>query len=314
MVNEPIHVAVLVFDGVQILDFAGPYDVFGQAGFHVFTVGVTEKMVSTEHGLKVQPNFSLAEVADADIVVVPGGLIEDAVINGPLLRWLAGRSQKAKMVLSVCNGAFITAAAGLLDNLSATTHYANIAALRKASPTTTVLRNQRVVDNGTVVTAAGIAAGIDGALHVVAKILGEARAKQVALHMEYNWQPHGNYARAALADVHFHTAFKADLRFRVESGEQLRLLRSEGTRVNWVVEWHLVSGADAKTVLARLNDRLVAAGWTKLRSYGHGESVTSEWDFSDEYARPWRGVAGVVVAEKGLCHITVAVHREDVTL
>lgn len=314
MENEPIHTAVLVFDGVQVIDFSGPFEVFGQAGFHVFTVGLDDNTVTSEMGLKIQPSFSLADVSDADIVVVPGGEIDDVVNNQPLLRWLAGRAKHAKVVLSVCNGAFILAEAGLLHGHSATTYYDLIDDLRKAAPDTTVIRNQRLVDNGRIVTAAGLSAGIDGALHVVGKFLGEVRARQVALNLEYNWQPQSNYARAALADCHFHGAFTRNLRLETTAGESVKLVRSEGGRVNWVVAWHLATRRGADEVLRQIDLRLAAGGWNRLRGHGISSSATSEWDFSDEYGRPWRGVAGVITAEAGLCHVTVAVHREDLML
>src|SRR6516162_3344614 len=109
--------------------------------------------------------------------------------NPALIDWIKARSQGAELVLSVCTGALLLAKAGLLDGLEATTHHGAIDLLREAAPKTTVHAIRRVVDNGKVVCSAGIAAGIDMSLHVIARLLGREVAERTARQMEYPWQP-----------------------------------------------------------------------------------------------------------------------------
>ena len=109
--------------------------------------------------------------------------------NLALIDWIKARSQEAELVLSVCTGALLLARAGLLDGLEATTHHGATDLLRQVAPKTTVHADHRFVDNGRVVCSAGIAAGIDMSLHVVARLLGREMAEKTARQMEYPWQP-----------------------------------------------------------------------------------------------------------------------------
>jgi len=192
--NEPRrrNVAILVFEGMEILDFAGPSEVFAVAqGFNVYTVGLSAAPISSQGFVKITPNYTLENSPAPDIVVVPGGSINDALLqNKPLIRWIQACAARSEVMLSVCTGAFVLAKAGLLDGKQATTFHSQIDGLQQAAPKAKVLRDKRFVDNGQIITTAGISAGIDGALHVVANLQGEEAARQTAQHMEYDkWQP-----------------------------------------------------------------------------------------------------------------------------
>jgi putative intracellular protease/amidase len=184
------RVAILVYNGVELLDFAGPSEVFASAGrsraFEVFTVAETRDPIASQGFVTVRPQYSIADCPRPDLIVVPGGapLRSRAVID-----WIKRRAPDSELVMSVCTGAFALAEAGLLDGVGATTHWSALDDLQRRSPGTKVQRNVRFVDSGKVVTSAGVSAGIDGALHVVTRLLGTEAARQTARYMEYRWEP-----------------------------------------------------------------------------------------------------------------------------
>ena len=182
------RVAILLFDGVQIIDYTGPWEIFGQAGYEIFTVATSREPIETVFGMHVTPDFVLAEHPEPDIVVVPGGQVL-ATQNDPGVRkWLGSRAKKSEIILSVCNGAFILAKAGLLDGLRATTTRGLVDGLSNAGANITVVKDARYVDNGKIVTAGGLSAGMDAALHVVSRLRSEDTARRIARGLEYDWQ------------------------------------------------------------------------------------------------------------------------------
>jgi putative intracellular protease/amidase/catechol 2,3-dioxygenase-like lactoylglutathione lyase family enzyme len=189
------NVAVLLFPDVELLDFAGPFEVFTTASrwsdppaFHVYTVAEKLEPVAARNGLSVNPHFLLETCPPPDLLVVPGGLgTRKEMNNEALVDWIGQAAAKAEVVLSVGTGALLLAKAGVLDNLEATTHHGAIDLLRQEAPKATIREGVRFVDNGKVVTSAGIATGIDAALHVVGRLLGQEQAEKTARHMEYPW-------------------------------------------------------------------------------------------------------------------------------
>ncbi|GAA1764466.1 DJ-1/PfpI family protein [Nocardioides hankookensis] len=190
-------VAILAFDDMEVLDYAGPYEVFNVAGelgegapFSVFSVGLTGGAAVGRGGFTVQPTYSLDDAPPADLLVVPGGagtrpLLEDE----RLLAWLRDRAGEVELLLSVCTGALLLGAAGLLEHQSATTHHDAFDELAALSPTTTVVRGQRFVRSSErVVTSAGVSAGVDASLYVV-QLLTDAETRDRAVtEMEWMWQ------------------------------------------------------------------------------------------------------------------------------
>lgn len=193
--GSPRHVQILVFDDVEVLDFAGPFEVFnvtglrsGPAPFHVQTVGLSKAPIRARGGLQVQPSLSIGDAGGCDVLILPGGFgTRREMHNAILLEWIRRQVASAEAVLSVCTGALLLARAGLLAGLDATTHHVAFDELSEASPSTNVLRGARVVDNGRIVTSAGISAGIDASLHLVSRLLGRAVASETAEYMEYDW-------------------------------------------------------------------------------------------------------------------------------
>ncbi len=185
------NVAIFIHNGVEVLDFAGPSEVFAStAGFNVYTVSLTKDPIISQGFIKVVPTYSLADCPKPDILVLPGGQTGPMIENTALIDWIKRCSAQAEVMLSVCTGAGLLAKAGLLDGKQATTFHDYIEPLQRATPKAQILRNTRFVDNGQVITTAGVSAGIDGALHVVAKLKGLTVATQTARYMEYDkWKP-----------------------------------------------------------------------------------------------------------------------------
>lgn len=196
------HVAILIFPEVEVLDFAGPFEVFAVTGelnadtFHTFTVAETSGSVRARNGLKIVPDFTLENAPAPQILIVPGGAGTRPLLKKPaVLEWIRQRARHAEIVASVCTGSLVLAQAGLLNNLRATTHYENFADLVALAPDTEVAKDVRFTDNGQVLTAAGISAGIDLSLHIVSRLLGEPVATRTARYMEYHWRNDGGLAR-----------------------------------------------------------------------------------------------------------------------
>lgn len=195
------RVAICLWNDVELLDFAGPGEVFAAAAdgqaFQLFTVAEKRGAVLSQGFLRLLPQFSVDTCPMANVIVVPGGGTEHPIRAARVLPWLATAAGQAEVVLSVCTGALVLAAAGLLEGLEATTwHGTGISRLRHAAPRTVVHEDRRFVDNGRIVTAAGVSAGIDAALHIVGRLCGPPVAAETARYMEYDWHPE-RYARQA---------------------------------------------------------------------------------------------------------------------
>jgi len=180
------NVAIVVYPGVELLDFAGPGEVFAAADFNVFTVAATKDPIVSQGFLRITPEHAIADAPKIDILVIPGGHAASLYDDPKMMAWLKTRVAATELTMSVCNGAVVLARAGLLDGLRATSHYGAIAALKKF-PRITVVPEERFVDNGHIVTTQGVSAGIDGALHVVERLLGANSAREVAHYMMYRW-------------------------------------------------------------------------------------------------------------------------------
>jgi len=211
------NLAILIFEGVQIIDYTGPYETFGHvysfdqsAPFNIYTVAETLGPLTTWMGMSVNPKYSFDNAPKPDILVVPGGDARSAINDARLIQWVQDSAKDAEIIMSVCNGAFILAKAGLLDGLEATTTATLIEKLKLAAPKTRVVSDQRFVDNGRIITAAGLSSGIDGSLHVIERLYGRGTAEVAALNMEYNWDRESKYARAALADKYMPNQYDID--------------------------------------------------------------------------------------------------------
>ena len=190
-------VAILIFDDVELLDFAGPFEVFSSVrnltGDHerlmdVFAVAESLTPVRCRNGLVVQPERSIDECPPVDVLVIPGGAgVRPALERSNLVEWVRTRAQEVELTVSVCTGSFLLAQAGLLSGRPATTHWERINEMRERFPDVEIIEDERWVDTGEIITAAGVSAGIDVALHVVRRLYGADVARATALGIEYDY-------------------------------------------------------------------------------------------------------------------------------
>lgn len=191
------NVGIFLFDDIELLDFAGPYEVFSVTAelnefrlFKVFSVTKDGTGIKTVNGLRVTPDFGFADHPPVDILVVPGGFgTRAAMKDAAVLDWVRKVSAGATITMSVCSGARILGALGLLDGLAAVTHHTVIEHLREIAPAAVIETDKRFTDNGRIMTSGGISAGIDLSLHIVRKLFGEAVAAKTVRYMEYgDWR------------------------------------------------------------------------------------------------------------------------------
>jgi transcriptional regulator GlxA family with amidase domain len=191
-------VGILIFPEVEVLDFCGPFEVFSAtrldenrrleepSPYDVVLVAEQNEPVVATGGLKVLPNFMLGDCPPLDVLVVPGGWgTRRELHNDRLIAWVAERGRQVATLTSVCTGSLLLGKAGLLDGKRATTHWRILEEMQLMFPAVNVIDDEHVVEEGEVITSAGISAGIDMALRVVARHHGEAVARATARYMEY---------------------------------------------------------------------------------------------------------------------------------
>jgi transcriptional regulator GlxA family with amidase domain len=204
---ERKNVGIVLFEDIEVLDFCGPFEVFSVvrlneekrreelSPFQVWMVAEHSGLVTTTGNMKVMPHYTFENCPPLHILVVPGGWGTRKELNNPtMLEWLRARAAQVETLTSVCTGSMLLGFAGLLNGLHATTHWRSLNWMRDAFPEVTVEFEKRVVEDGRVVTSAGISAGIDMALKVVARYFGENIARATARHMEYSY-PDSNERR-----------------------------------------------------------------------------------------------------------------------
>jgi putative intracellular protease/amidase len=291
------NLAILIFDGVQIIDYTGPFETFGHVysgdtpAFNIYTVSEKTNAITTSMGMSVNPKYSFENAPEPDVLVVPGGGVNGQVENANVIRWIQEKSKRAEIVMSVCNGAYILAKAGLLDGLEATTTAGLIPGLRIAAPKTKVVDDKRFVDNGKILTTAGLSSGIDGSLHVIERLFGKGTAQLAALGMEYNWDPDSKFVRAALADRYMR--FNYDV--KTLEGGWLPLSRT-GSRDQWENKWSVTTESSAGEILESVNSTIANnkvygeasenAKWTRNADARKG-ATQSWWHFNDEKGAAW---------------------------
>lgn len=189
------HVGILIFNEVEVLDFAGPFEVFsiasleneGSKAFEISVISENPHTISARNGLKVIADRLCNEINKLDVLIIPGGYGAEKIEihNSKLLQWIREVSTSTTITASVCTGAFLLGKAGLLNGLKATTHWMDLDDLEKYYPDITVCRNVSYTDNGHIITSAGISAGIEMSLHIVARLYGKDVALRTARRMEY---------------------------------------------------------------------------------------------------------------------------------
>jgi hypothetical protein len=223
-------------------------------------------------------------------------------------RWVQETSKNAEIVLSVCNGAFFLGRAGLLDGLEATTFAGLIDELQAAAPKARVVRDRRFVDNGKIITSAGLSSGIDGALHVIERLLGKGSAQVAATSLEYDWRPDGGYVRAMLADRYLDGAYQAIRQF------ERTVVSHEGTRERWETRWLVKTDLSPKDALDRFEKAIPSTnGWSRDASAATASATAARtvWRYRDEKGQMWTAIGTFEPApgEKGRLLATAAVAR-----
>ena len=281
--EAPIRVAILMFDGVQIIDFAAPYEVFGQAKFAVHTVSRDGGAVTTAMGLKVSVDYGFDDAPAADVLLVPGGDVEAASNDATTLAWIRERAASARQVMSVCTGSDFLARSGLLDGQSATTFHKHFDHFAQQFPKVTLVRDQRWVDAGNIVTSAGLASGIDTALHVVSRLRGEAAARSVALHLEYDWSPDGGFVRGRQADQ-FIRLPKPEIAFPEHT--EFTQVSAIGNEKYWEIDYRVQSSLSPEALLALIATHAEAD--TRLDVLSLPDPYQLAWQYAVERGGHWR--------------------------
>jgi transcriptional regulator GlxA family with amidase domain len=192
-------VGIYVFDNVEVLDFAGPYEVFtcatrvagklapaAAAPFAVRTIGASRAPLRARAGLELHPETTFADAGPIDVLIVPGGVVSAELARPEVIGWIATMARECELVASVCTGALLLAEAGLLDGQPATTHWEDLDELRSGWPQVKVEGERRWIDNGRIITSGGISAGIDMSLHLVERLASRELAERTARQMEWN--------------------------------------------------------------------------------------------------------------------------------
>ncbi|HDR6256648.1 TPA: DJ-1/PfpI family protein [Bacillus cereus] len=187
-------VGIFLFNEVEVLDFAGPFEVFsvtevnGEKPFTVYTVSENGEMIKARNGLKVQSDYNIENLPPVDILIIPGGLgaRKYEIKNEIVIKWIRQQMKEVKLMTSVCTGALLLAKAGLLEGLKATTHWASIEKFKNEFQNVEVIENVKFIDEGHIITSAGISAGINMAFHIVKNLLGVHVAEDTAKRMEYD--------------------------------------------------------------------------------------------------------------------------------
>lgn len=192
------NVGIFLFNGVEVLDFAGPFEVFSTASrlslrdkkdvpFEIFTFASYNKKIVTRGGLKILADYTLKNVPQIDLLLIPGGIMDEPLGQQDVNDFIKRSKNKIEIIASVCTGAFLLAQADLLKGLRATTHWEDIAELKKY-PDIEVLKEVRFVDENHIITSAGISSGITMSLYLVSKLISKILAEKTALQMDYIYE------------------------------------------------------------------------------------------------------------------------------
>jgi len=195
MSDNQRNVAIFIFDDVEVLDFAGPFEVFNVTGeiidpapFNTHTVALNEEPIKARGNLSIHPHHSIDNCPTPDIILLPGGAGSRRLMKDErVLNWIAKHVDNLEKLLSVCTGAFYIAQSGLLDGLSATTHHDAFPEFKEAFPDIELIEDKRYVEHEKIITAGGISAGIDMSLYVVEQLLGEEKLALTLEEMEWQW-------------------------------------------------------------------------------------------------------------------------------
>ena len=189
-----MNIAIYVYEDAEVLDFSGPFEVFSTASrvshdqpFEVFLVAETPDIVKARGAFKVLPDYGFETHPAVDVLIVVGGDHSREINKPQVISWIAAQAQHAKLVASVCTGAFLLAKAGVITTQQVTTHWQDVDELKQSFEQLDVVTGVRWVEQGNIVTSGGISAGIDMSLHLVARLHSQQLAERTARQMEFLW-------------------------------------------------------------------------------------------------------------------------------
>lgn len=190
-----MNIGIYIYDDAEVLDFSGPFEVFSVASrflsenekFNVFLIGENQTIITARGGYRVNTHYTFENHPSLDILVVVGGVHTQELKKPNVINWIKEQSKSVKLISSVCTGAFLLAKAKVISTHKVTTHWEDIPDLKKDFPTLEILENVRWVDEGNIITSAGISAGIDMSLHLVSRIKDEGLALKTAKQMQFDW-------------------------------------------------------------------------------------------------------------------------------
>jgi putative intracellular protease/amidase len=302
--DETRSVAILLFEGVQTIDYTGPYEVFsdafwrGERAFRIFTVSEKSGAIHTAAGMTVTPDYTLADAPRADIVVLPGGGVAASLERPAVIAWIKKATAQSRIVLSVCNGAYFLAKAGLLDGLEATTTAGNLATLQRMAPRAHVVADKRVTDNGKIIMTGGLSAGIDGALHIVRRETNEVMARGLALYLEYDWKDDASFLPATLA---FRQATPLMVTTLFPLGAEIT--EYQGDEARWIVRATANTDRGAPAVMSMIDGA--------ARSLGGSAAGPGCYLFKDYDATEWTTCTRVESISDKLLSIALETNRSS---
>ena len=188
-----MNIGIYIYDQAEVLDFSGPFEVFSVAnrlanlGWNIWLVAEEKSLVEARGVFQVKPHYSIQNVPELDVLIVVGGVHSEELRKTEVINWIRKTAEKTQITASVCTGAFLLAEAGLLDGLEVTTHWEDIPDLQRNYPNLQVRKGIRWIEQGKLFTAAGISAGIEMSLELVARLAGAELAERTARQMEYTW-------------------------------------------------------------------------------------------------------------------------------
>lgn len=284
--SEKPNVAILVYDGVQVVDHAVPFEVFGQFSLNnVYLVAADRDPITTYMGMQVVPNYSFADAPTPDVLVLPGGDAGEAQRNQDIATWVDRMAAEADHILTVCTGIFFLTENDILSGKQITTWYDRQEELQRIVPEAEVVSDRIVVESGKLVSSAGL--GIDGALRILTRLHGEAWAEVVRLNMEHESIPDEHHVpRAELADLKLPGAVYSAFPWR-----EAELLGYEGDRDQWTMEWRYKSAEPLDSLIERFHGTLDSGeGWKFVSNETSGKEWTSQWTIEDRDNSDWRAV------------------------
>lgn len=282
---EKPKVAILVYEGVQIIDHALPFEVFGQFSLNeVYTVAKDPGPLSTYMGMKILPSYSFEDAPVPDVLVLPGGNAGSAVSDPKIKEWINQAVASAEHVLTICTGIFFLEENEILKGKRITTWYDRQKELQLSVPGSEVVGEEVTVESGKLISAAGL--GIEGSLRVLSKLHGTAWAEVVRLNMEYEPIPDSlRVPRIELADLKLPDQIYAAFPWR-----QAELLQYEGNQKEWMMAWRYMQTAPLDTLRIGFLEALdQEPNWTLDREHLNGSGWRSYWDIQHVHEENWQG-------------------------